>query len=682
MDTTYNHKLYEDKIYKKWEDSDAFKPTDHGTPFTIIMPPPNANDPLHIGHAMFITIEDILIRYHRMLGESTLWLPGTDHAGIETQFVFEKKLAKKGESRFDFDRDTLYKMIWDYVQENSGVAIDQMKKLGASADWSRFKFTLDPDIVATVKNTFVKLYKDNLIYRGEGLVNYCTKCGTGYSELEVDHVDQEAKLYFIKYGPFVLATTRPETKFADTAVAVHPKDKRYKKYIGKEIECEGLLGKFKLKVISDSYVDPKFGTGVVKITPYHDFNDFEIWERHKDEMPEPKQVIDKTGRLTEIAGKYAGLKVKVAREQIEKDLEEKGLLDRPTETYTNNIGVCYRCKTVLEPLPLTQFFIKTKPLVAAALKSLDTKETVILGAGQEKILRHWLKNLKDWNISRNIVWGIRIPAWFSTDGKYVISIKKPKGDWVQDTDTFDTWFSSGQWPFATLNESDFNKFYPTTVMETGYDILPFWVMRMMLLGIYITGKSPFKIVYLHGLVRDESGRKMSKSLGNVINPLEITDKYGADALRFALTMSTTPAIDKSVGENSFRGMRNFSNKIWNATRFVKDFSNNSEDDIAFNFWYQKNFPKKITDFLNKYKIGLAAEELYNDFWHRFCDLEIERAKRNEVSSKQLKEALLILLKLLHPFMPFVTEACWKELGNRGLLITTKWPSISNGEGTI
>jgi valyl-tRNA synthetase len=574
MDTNYNHKLYEDKIYDEWEKSGAFKPNSYKQSlplrgkktFSIIMPPPNANDPLHIGHAMFITIEDILIRFHRMLGDSTLWLPGTDHAGIETQFVFEKKLAKKGHSRFDFDRDTLYKMIWDYVQENSQVAVNQMKKLGASADWCKFKFTLDPDIVKLVKETFVKLNEDGLIYRGERLVNYCTKCGTGYSELEVEHVDQEAKLYYIKYGPFVLATTRPETKFADTAIAVHPKDKRYKKYVGQEIECDGLLGKFKIKVIADNYVDPEFGTGVVKITPFHDFNDYEIWQRHKDEMPEPKQIIDKTGKLTQISGIYAGMKVKAAREQIEKDLEERGLLDRPTENYKNTVGTCYRCHSVLEPLPLEQFFIKVKPLADKALKALDKKETVVLGAGQEKILRHWLNNLKDWNISRNIVWGIRIPAWFAPNGEFVISIEKPDGDWKQDTDTFDTWFSSGQWPFATLGypkSKDFDKFYPTTVMETGYDILPFWVMRMMLLGIYMTGKSPFKTVYLHGLVRDEQGRKMSKSIGNVINPLDMVEKYGTDALRFALVMSSTPAQDKSVGENSFRGMRNFSNKIWN-----------------------------------------------------------------------------------------------------------------------
>lgn len=681
MDKTYNHKKYEDRIYDAWERSGVFSPsTDHGTPFTIIMPPPNANDPLHIGHAMFVTIEDVLIRYHRMLGKSTLWLPGTDHAGIETQFVFEKRLAKQDKSRFDYDRDTLYKMIWDYVQENSQVAINQMKKLGASADWSKYKFTLDSDIVKLVKETFIKLNNDGLIYRDKKLVNYCTKCGTGYSELEVEHVDQEAKLYYIKYGPFVLATTRPETKFADTAIAVHPTDKRYKKYIGQEIECDGLLGKFKIKVIADNYVDPKFGTGVVKITPYHDFNDFEVWQRHKKEIPKPKQVIDKTGRLTEIAGVYAGMKVKAAREQIEKDLKEKGLLDRPTENYKNNVGTCYRCKSILEPLPMKQFFIKVKPLAKETLKALDNKETVVLGAGQEKILRHWLNNLKDWNISRNIVWGIQIPAWYSADGKYVISIEKPKGNWRQETDTFDTWFSSGQWPVVTLktNKEDlFKKYYPTTVMETGYDILPFWVMRMMMLGIYMTGKSPFKTVYLHGLVRDEQGRKMSKSIGNVINPLDIAEKYGADALRFALVMSSTPAQDKNVGENAFRGMRNFSNKIWNAGRFIKDFSNKIDDNKKFNDYYQKDFPKKITLLLEKYKIGLAAEELYNTFWHKFCDIEIERAKKGEISSKQLKSALQTLLKLLHPFMPFVTEVVWKELGNDTLLTSENWPSISN-----
>ena len=384
-----------------------------------------------------------------------------------------------------------------------------------------------------------------------------------------------------------------------------------------------------------------------------------------------------------IAGPSANKRVFTAREEVVKILTESGHIEKIDNEYINNVGTCYRCHSTLEPIPLEQFFIKVKPLADKALKALDNKETVVLGAGQEKILRHWLNNLKDLNISRNIVWGIQIPAWYSADGKYVISIEKPKGNWKQETDTFDTWFSSGQWPVVTLKtngEKMFNKYYPTSVMETGYDILPFWVMRMMLLGIYVTGKSPFKTVYLHGLVRDEKGKKMAKSVGNVINPLEIVEKYGTDALRFALVMSSTPAQDKNVGENSFKGMRNFSNKIWNAGRFIKDFNNKIDDNKEFNDYYQKKFPKKITLLLEKYKIGLATEELYNTFWHKFCDIEIERAKKREISSKQLKIALQTLLKLLHPFMPFVTEVCWKELGNEDLLVTSKWPSISNAKG--
>lgn len=689
MDTNYNHKLFEDKIYDEWEKSGAFKPSKTGKPFTIIMPPPNANDPLHIGHAMFITIEDILIRFHRMLGESTLWLPGTDHAGIETQFVFEKKLAKKDQSRFDFDRDTLYKMIWDYVQENSDVAINQMKKLGASADWSKYKFTLDPDIVKLVKETFIKLNDDELIYRGERLVNYCTKCGTGYSDLEIEHVEKTSPLYYIKYyfaddkTKFVtVATTRPEPIHVDTHLAINPKNKKTKHLKGQKL-VNPLTGVV-MEIVEDSFVDPEFGTGIVKLTPAHDQTDFDVAQ--KLGLPIVK-AINLQGKM--IGGPCDGKRVFTAREEIVKILTESGHIEKIDENYKNNVGTCYKCNSVLEPLPIEQFFIRVKPLAEKALKALDSKETVVLGAGQDKILRHWLKNLKDWNISRNIVWGIQIPAWYSPDGKFVISLERPEGDWIQETDTFDTWFSSGQWPVVTLktnSEEMFNKFYPTTVMETGYDILPFWVMRMMLLGIYMTGKSPFKTVYLHGLVRDEKGRKMSKSIGNVINPLEVVEKYGTDALRFALVMSTTPAQDKSVGENSFKGMRNFSNKIWNATRFVKDFSNDAEDngdvknDKEFNKYYLQELPKKITNLLDKFKIGLAAEVLYDSFWHKFCDIEIERAKKNEVSSKQLKEALIILLKLLHPFMPFVTEACWKELENDTLLIGQIWPSMNNAKG--
>lgn len=677
MDKNYDHKKYEDQIYKGWETSGAFAPKGDGKPFSIIMPPPNANDPLHVGHAMFVALEDIMTRYHRMLGDCTLWLPGTDHAGIETQFVFEKKLAKQDKSRFDYDRDTLYKMIWDYVQENSGVAVNQMKRLGASADWSRFKFTLDPSIVSQVHQTFIKLHQDGLIYRDLKLVNYCTKCGTSYSELEIDHIEEDSKLYYLKYGPFVLATTRPETKFADTAVAVHPADKRYKKYIGQEIEVEGLLGKFKLKVIADEYVDPKFGTGVVKITPYHDFNDYEVWQRHKDEIPEPKQVIGLDGKLTSVAGKYQGLRIKTARETIANDLQEKGLLEK-IENYHHTIGVCYKCGTVIEPLPIPQFFVKVAPLVAKTLAALDSGETLIMGAGQDKILRHWLHNLRDWNISRQIVWGIRIPVWYDKNQDYVVSVESPGPDYVQETDTYDTWFSSGQWPIVTLKSSqpgDFEKFYPTSVMETAYDILIFWVMRMMLLGIYLTGKSPFKTVYLHGLVRDEKGLKMSKSKGNVINPLDMVEKYGADAIRIALVIGSTPAQDKGVGESTIRGMRNFSNKIWNAARFVNDFSKETDKSTEFEASI-KTVIEETNKHLNNLRIGQAAEYLYNQFWHEFCDVYIEEAKQGKINAKQLKWGLETFLKLLHPFMPFVTEAIWQELKlSDKMLIEESWPVV-------
>lgn len=771
MDSRYNHTQYEKKIYQLWEKHKCFnpdevkklrqknivsasaplastlptsstapnaavisKPTASSPPFTIIMPPPNANDPLHVGHAMFVALEDILIRYHRMLGDDTLWLPGTDHAGIETQFVFEKKLRKQKKSRFKFDRKTLYKMIWDYVQENSRVATSQIKKLGASADWSRFCFTLDTKIVDTVLNTFEKLNSKGLVYRSNRLVNYCTKCGTAFSNLEVNHVENITKLYYIKYGPFTLATTRPETKFADTAVAVHPDDKRYQKYIGKKIKCEGLLGKFKLKVIADKMVDPEFGTGVVKITPYHDFNDFEAWQRHKNEMPAPKQVIGYDGKLTKIAEHYAGLKVNIARKKIVADLEKKGLLVKIKENYQNNIGVCYRCKSVIEPLPLPQFYIKVKPLTKPILKALDKKEIRVHGAGHDKTLKHWLEILEDWNISRQIVWGIRMPVWYEVnknpdlriifinknDEKVFGSIQKllqnyslkeikqglqsltapekasfvvkkadpstAKQQFFQETDTFDTWFSSSQWPFITLQNTkpgDFDRFYPTQVMETGYDILPFWVMRMLMVGNFMTGKMPFKDIYLHGLIRDSKGQKMSKSKGNVINPLEITSTRGADALRLALVIRSTPGLDKSVGDPDFKAARNFTNKLWNAARFVlnrlKELpTNNTEADEQFTKKLNQ-LNKQITRQLNNFQLGLAAETLYNEFWHWYCDECIEAGKQGKLSKNSLLNGLVGFLKLLHPFAPFITEAIWQELVKQQLvdeplLVVSNWPT--------
>lgn len=683
MDKIYQAEKFEDEVYRRWEQSGAFRPKADGKSFTIIMPPPNANDPLHVGHAMFITVEDILIRYHRLKGEAVLWLPGTDHAGIETQFVFEKKLAKEGKSRFDFDRDTLYRKIWDYVQQNSGVAINQMKKLGASADWSRTKFTLDKDVVDFVLDTFIKLYHDGLVYRDLKLINYCTHCGTAFSNLEINHVDKIEPLYYLKYGPFTLATVRPETKFGDTAVAVHPKDKRYQKWVGQTIEVLGLLGKFKIKVIADDYVDPKFGTGVVKITPAHDHNDWQVWLRHKQEIPGPITVIDFNGRLTEKAGKYAGLKVTAARKQIVADLQTNGLIEKIDENYSHAVATCYRCGRTIEPLPLKQFFVKVKPLTKKVLTALKKGEFKIYGPGREKILIHWLKILDDWNIARQIVWGIRIPAWYHKNNpeKFIVSKTSPGKDFVQETDTFDTWFSSSQWPVVTLKTNqpdDFSRFYPTGVMETGYDILPIWVMRMLLMGIYLTGEIPFKHIYLHGLVRDAKGQKMSKSKGNVLNPLDIVAKYGADALRMALVMSTTAGRDNAVGEDKIRGMRNLTNKVWNASRFVMEFLESGPDKPEDRKFLSKanNLVVAVGKNIDNLKVGLAAEKAYNNFWHWFCDQKIEAAKAGKISKTAMVAGLKLMLIMLHPFMPFVTEAIWQQLpkSKEKLLITSSWPS--------
>ncbi len=683
MDKNYDHKKHEDEIYKQWEDSEAFTPPagdelpEGQKTFTVIMPPPNANDPLHVGHAMFITVEDILVRFHRMLGEASLWLPGTDHAGIETQYVFEKKLAKTGKSRFDYDRETLYKMIWEYVEENSNTAVDQMKKLGASADWSRKKFTLDKEIVELVTDNFIELNNSGLIYKAERLVNFCTKCGTAYSELEIEYEEREDKLYTIDYGNGIkVATTRPETMLGDVAVAVHPEDSRYKVLIGKEVVLP-ISGR-KIPVIADNMVDMEFGTGAVKITPTHDKNDWEVAERAGMDLASICReftVIGENGKMNSNAGNYAGLSVAVAREKIIEDLAEKVTETKPI---THSVGTCYRCHRVIEPLPRNQYFIRVKEMAKKVLTAMDAGEFEVLGSGHDKILRHWLTNLRDWNISRQIVWGIKIPAW-NKGNEYKIQKESPGEDWQEETDTFDTWFSSGQWPFATLKTAkngDFDKYYPTSVMETGYDILPFWVMRMLMLGIELTGKVPFKTVYLHGLVRDEKGRKMSKSVGNVINPLEMVDKYGADAIRMALVIGTTPGQDKAVGESTIRGMRNFANKIWNAGRFIvsmEDSEASGEKDEEL-FENLRTSIETMTLRLEDLKIGFAADWIYSWFWHTFCDRYIEISKKGLISKSAMLKMLKTNLVMLHPFVPFVTEAVWKEVfPEAGLLINQPWP---------
>jgi valyl-tRNA synthetase len=707
MDKVWEHQKYEAEIYSLWEKSGAFTPKVDKSkkPFCIIMPPPNASDPLHIGHAREVATQDALIRYHRMLGVPTLWLPGADHAGIETQYVYEKKLAKEGKSRFDFDRDTLYKNIWSYVQRNKLIMENQLRQLGASCDWTRNKFTLDPKIVKIVYKTFKKLYDDGFVYRGERIVNYCPRCGTAYSQLEVDYVERDDNLYYLNYGTVTIATTRPETIFADVAVAVNPKDDKYKKLIGKKAVLP--LVNRELPIISDSLVDINFGTGALKITPGHDPADFEVGLRHK--LP-AVSVIDGEGKMINTPEKYIGMKVLTAREEVVRDLEKEGVVIK-TERIHHLVGTCYRDKGLLEPTLSKQWFIKVDKLAKDSLSVINEKQIKFSAKKYEKIAKHWLKNLKDWNISRQIVWGIRIPAfrcerclnWTITEGQVPKKcVSCGNAVFVQDPDTFDTWFSSGQWPFAALkttNPGDFDYFYPTTVMNPAYDILPFWVIRMIMLGLFETGDVPFREVLLHGLVRDKYGVKISKSKGNAIDPIEMIQKYGADALRMASVWGALIENDNSLSEDNVRGQRNFSNKIWNISRFVLQyetkfpnlrlFSNgqvikSSNADDRWILSELKITTRRVTRALEQFRLNVATEEIYDFVWHKFADKYIESVKpRVDKDNSDSKIVVRILyyvldtsLRLLHPFMPFVTEKVWQTMfiKDKGeLLINQAWP---------
>ena len=702
MDKIYNHKLYEGKIYTLWEKSRAFEPKidKKKKAFTIIMPPPNASDPLHIGHAREVATQDILIRYHRMKGQPSLWLPGADHAGIETQYVFEKKLAKQGKSRFDFDRDILYEMIWDDVQKNKSIMEDQLRVLGASCDWTRNKFSLDPDIVRIVYKTFKKLYDDGLIYRGERIVNYCPRCGTAYSQLEVDSVERDNNLYFINYGTVTIATTRPETIFADVAVAVNPKDTRYQKLIGKTAKLP-LINR-ELPIVGDNLVDIGFGTGALKITPGHDATDFEIGQKHGLSVI---SVIDSEGKMINTPSKYIGMKAEVAREEVVHDLTEDGKIER-TEKIHHVVGICYRDKGLIEPMVSKQWFIKVEPLAKMALEAIRSKKVRFVAKKFEKIANHWLKNLRDWNISRQIVWGIRIPAyrcekcleWTITNGSTPTQCASCKNSvLIQDSDTFDTWFSSGQWPYATLQTTkpgDFEYFYPTTVIDPAYDILPFWVIRMLMLGLYAVGKVPFEEVLLHGLVRDKYGVKISKSKGNIIDPIKMIQKYGADALRVASVWGSLVENDNSLSEDNVKGQRNFANKIWNLGRYIQSVFEGSKD-IPFEKPKKlgeedkkilKDLEKlitKATGSLEKYRLNTALEDIYKFAWHNFADQYIEETKeraknKNPQVLYTIRHVYLNILKLLHPFAPFVSESLWRELKDLRkypdqLLISSAWP---------
>ncbi len=691
MDPKYQPQSIEEKIYKEWEEKGYFNADINSDkePFSIILPPPNANADLHLGHAMYV-YEDIMIRYKKLSGFETLWLPGADHAGFETQFVFEKHLKKEGKSRFDFDRKTLYQNILEFVMDNRSNMENQLRSLGFALDWSKKKFTIDEDIVKIVYETFKTLHDAGLIYREKRLVNYCTFCGTSFSDLEVIYKERTTALYYMKYGPFTLATTRPETKFGDTAVAVNPKDKRYKDWIGKEVEVEGLNGKFKLKVIGEDSVDPKFGTGVVKVTPAHDFTDFETGHRHHLQL---KQVIGFDGKLNKLAGPYQGLYVNEARKKIVEDLKTKGLMVKTKEDYKHRVGTCYKCGRVLEPLPKEQWFIKVRPLAEKA-KELVKKDTIkIVPKKFKKILLWWLENFHDWNISRQIVWGIRIPAYLcKSTGKWFITTVSPtrcdicgKDDFEQDIDTFDTWFSSAQWPFATLMtmKGGYDYFYPTSVMETGYDILPWWVARMIMIGVFATGKEPFKTVFLHGLVRDIHGKKMSKSKDNVVNPMDMINKYGADALRSALIFNVKEGNDMLFSEQKVVGMRNFINKIWNIGRFIemnikdpasaKASAGKQKSKILKELEKEyKKEKKQYIKYMDSYQFSRALGLVYEFIWHRFADFYIEQLKDEIINGNiealgSLKEVYLENLKMLHPFIPFVTEAGWKVFNRESIL---------------
>lgn len=712
----YNPQEAEEKIYKLWEERGFFNPdnlpkrsTLNAKPFTIIMPPPNANGSLHLGHALMLALEDIMVRYYRMKGFKTLWLPGADHAGFETQVVYEKKLEKEGRSRLKMERGDLWKEIWEFTQKNKSVMENQVRRLGASCDWSREKFTLDEDITSKTQDAFIKLYGDGLVYRGNRLVYWCPKHQTGFSDLEVMHEEKIDALYYIKYGPLVVATARPETIFGDVAVAVNPKDKRYKNLIGKEIEVDVIVSKLKLKVIADDTVDMEFGTGAVKITPAHDSNDYEMWIRHKNEINGPIEVINKYGKIDLIrhfpesveAKKYEGLKVLEARKLVVEDLEKRGLIEKIDSAYRHNIALCYKCKNMIEPRLMSQWFVKMEPLAKPAIEAVKKGKIKIIPERYKKVYFHWMKNIRDWNISRQIVWGIRIPAWQCKDcGEWMVAKNQPKRcpkcgsvKIEQDPDVFDTWFSSGQWPFLTLgypDKKDFKDFYPTSVMETGWDILFFWVARMVMLGIYFTGKIPFKYVYLHGLIRDEFKQKMSKSKGNVIDPLGVVNEYGADALRMALVIGNTPGSDLAFSEDKIRGYRNFANKIWQASRFVlmnlEDFDFNIKPKLSAADRKKLNelskIKKETSKLIENFKFYGAAEKIYHYFWRVFCDKIIEEMKpRLQNGDKEKEAAQFILfeilkesLKMLHPFMPFITEEIWQNLpGNRNkLLIIEKW----------
>ncbi len=723
LEGKFEPKSFEDRIYQEWNEKGYFKPSEDKTkePYTIVIPPPNITGKLHMGHALDETLQDILIRYKRMQGYNTLWVPGTDHASIATEAKIVENLKKEGITKEDLGREGFLKKAWEWKEEYGGTILNQLKKLGCSCDWSRERFTMDEGLSNAVKHVFVELYKKGLIYRGKRLINWCPYCDTSISDIEVEYEEEPTHLWHIKYpikgeeGKYVIvATTRPETMLGDTGVAVHPSDERYKDLVGKMVILP-IMNK-EIPIIADEFVETEFGTGAVKLTPAHDPNDYAAAVKHNLEILE---VFDANFKMGNLVPEYQGMELLEARQKIVERLEKEGYLIK-TEDYTHNVGKCYRCHHTIEPHISEQWFVKMEPLAKPAIEAVKNKETRFIPERYEKTYFNWMENIQDWCISRQIWWGHPIPAYYCQDcGQIHVAKTKPKvcekcGSMhlKQDEDTLDTWFSSALWPFSTLGwpdkTEDFEYFYPTSTLVTGYDIIFFWVARMIFSAIEHTGKPPFKDVFIHGIVRDSQGRKMSKSLGNGIDPLEIIDQYGTDALRFSLVLGISAGNDIRYMPEKLEQASNFANKVWNAAKFVssnladeqkvRDFcyeafeKNKAYDPSCFRLedkWILNKFDKLVVDVtknIDNYDLGIALDKIYSFIWNEFCDWYIEMVKPRIYSednnikvpvSDVLSHILASSLKLLHPFMPFITEKIYSHLIVFGTedLIVAKWPDI-------
>ena len=692
MDKNFDFKKRENEIYKNWEENGYFKPVidKDKKPFVISMPPPNVTAKLHIGHALDDTIQDILIRYHRMLGDPTLYVPGTDHASIATEVKVVEKLKKEGKSKESLGREKFLEEAWKWKEEYGGKIVEQQRKLGLSCDWQRARFTMDEGCSKAVLEVFERLYNEGIIYKGERLVNWCPECKTPISDIEVEYEEQKSNLWHIRYkiensdDYVVVATTRPETMLGDTAVAVNPNDERYKDIVGKRVFLP-IVNKY-IPVVADRYVDMKFGTGVVKITPAHDPNDFKVGKRHDLEII---NILNEDGTLNEKAGKYEGMTTLEAREEIVKELKDIGALVK-IEPHVHNVGSCYRCHHTIEPYISNQWFVKMEELAKPAIEAVKNGDIKFIPKRFEKIYLNWMENIEDWCISRQLWWGHRIPAYYCKEcGKITVSKEhittcECGGEVVQDEDTLDTWFSSALWPFSILgwpdNTEDYSYFYPNSVLVTGYDIITFWVSKMIFSGLHYTNKIPFENVYIHGLVRDSQGRKMSKSLGNGVDPIEVIENYGTDALRFSLTQNISAGNDMRYMPEKLETARNFANKLWNAAKFVNMYIDdiaveNVENFLPADKWILtklSKLEKEVKDNLDKYELGVPLQKLYDFIWSDFCDWYIEIVKTRlydketnpfsySVAVWTLNHVLVQVIKMLHPYMPFITEEIYQNL---------------------